>query len=159
MCFRNDGCRHNCEMEPQQGRTASPLRTRRQRPYRLRKTTLSLGWAECREKIGIEPTGELFSLDIPSYRTLPVTAFTRASRRISIKGDLKNGVLGSEDSEQPSQHQRQLSSTEKFSVSHMMTDRSITFCNSRMLPGQGYDRSNSKLLLFIPRMFFPAFLA
>src|SRR5712671_3792771 len=33
----------------------------------------------------------------------------------------------------------QLSSTEKFSVSHTMTDRSITFCNSRMLPGQEYD--------------------
>src|ERR1700687_1194215 len=33
----------------------------------------------------------------------------------------------------------QLSSTEKFSVSHTITDRSMTFCNSRMLPGQGYD--------------------
>src|SRR5258707_6604438 len=33
----------------------------------------------------------------------------------------------------------QLSSTEKFSVSHTITDRSMMFCNSRMLPGQGYD--------------------
>src|SRR5712692_9278200 len=33
----------------------------------------------------------------------------------------------------------QLSSTEKFSVSHTITDRSMTFCNSRILPGQGYD--------------------
>src|SRR5260370_41150099 len=33
----------------------------------------------------------------------------------------------------------QLPSTEKFSVSHTITDRSMTFCNSRMLPGQGYD--------------------
>src|SRR5260370_11466932 len=33
----------------------------------------------------------------------------------------------------------QLSSTEKFSVSHTITDRSMTFCNSRMLPGQGHD--------------------
>src|SRR5260370_6375681 len=32
----------------------------------------------------------------------------------------------------------QLSSTEKFSVSHKITDRSITFCNSRILPGHGY---------------------
>src|SRR5260370_39315224 len=32
----------------------------------------------------------------------------------------------------------QLSSTEKFSVSHTITDRSMTFCNSRILPGQGY---------------------
>src|SRR5260370_32401743 len=53
----------------------------------------------------------------------------------------------------------QLSSTERFSVSHTITDRSMTFCNSRTLPGQGHDWSNSKLLLFTPRMFFPAFLA
>lgn len=33
----------------------------------------------------------------------------------------------------------QLSSTEKVSDSHTMTDRSIMFCNSRMLPGQGYE--------------------
>src|SRR4029077_17639588 len=33
----------------------------------------------------------------------------------------------------------QLSSTEKVSVSHTMTERSITFCNSRILPGQEYD--------------------
>src|SRR5712664_218590 len=33
----------------------------------------------------------------------------------------------------------QLSSTEKFSVSHTTTERSMTFCNSRILPGQGYD--------------------
>src|SRR5882724_8330974 len=31
----------------------------------------------------------------------------------------------------------QLSSTKRFSVSHTMTDRSMTFCNSRTLPGQG----------------------
>src|SRR6266849_3015702 len=31
----------------------------------------------------------------------------------------------------------QLASTERFSVSHTITDRSMTFCNSRMLPGQG----------------------
>src|SRR5216684_8490240 len=32
----------------------------------------------------------------------------------------------------------QLSSIEKFSVSHTITDRSMMFCNSRILPGQGY---------------------
>src|SRR5229473_6623946 len=32
----------------------------------------------------------------------------------------------------------QLSSIEKFSVSHTITDRSMTFCNSRILPGQEY---------------------
>src|SRR5580658_3399741 len=33
----------------------------------------------------------------------------------------------------------QLSSTENSSVSQTITDRSITFCNSRILPGHGYD--------------------
>src|SRR5260370_10806677 len=32
----------------------------------------------------------------------------------------------------------QLSSTEKFSVSHTITDHSMMFCNSRILPGQEY---------------------
>src|SRR5258706_73357 len=30
-----------------------------------------------------------------------------------------------------------LSSTEKSAPSHMITERSMTFCNSRILPGQG----------------------
>src|SRR6266849_8228748 len=42
----------------------------------------------------------------------------------------------------------QLSSTEKFSVSQTITDRSMMFCNSRILPGQEYARSRSRLLLF-----------
>src|SRR6266849_1947434 len=32
----------------------------------------------------------------------------------------------------------QLSSTEKVSVSHTITDRSMMFCNSRIFPGQEY---------------------
>ena len=32
----------------------------------------------------------------------------------------------------------QLSSIEKVSVSHTITDRSMTFCNSRIFPGQAY---------------------
>jgi hypothetical protein len=52
-------------MDPQEGRTASPLRARRQPPYRLRKTTLSLGWAECRKKIGIEPKESCLLLTFP----------------------------------------------------------------------------------------------
>jgi len=53
--------------EPQEGRTASPLRRRRQPPYRLGKTTLSNGWAQCREKSALSRR-KVFSLDIPSYR-------------------------------------------------------------------------------------------
>src|SRR5258708_35499202 len=41
----------------------------------------------------------------------------------------------------------QLSSTENSSVSLTITDRSMTFCNSRMLPGQGYDSSNWSVFL------------
>jgi hypothetical protein len=41
----------------------------------------------------------------------------------------------------------QLSSTENVSCSLTMTDRSITFCNSRILPGQAYDCSRSRLFL------------
>src|ERR1700723_3899624 len=43
----------------------------------------------------------------------------------------------------------QLSSTEKLSVSHITTERSITFCNSRILPGHGYVCSRSRLFLLI----------
>src|SRR6266851_10013247 len=51
----------------------------------------------------------------------------------------------------------QLSSTEKFSVSRTITDRSMTFYNSRILPGQEYDRSRSRLFLFNALKVFPAF--
>ena len=52
-----------------------------------------------------------------------------------------------------------LSSTVKISVSHTITDRSITFCNSRMLPGQGYDWSNCRVFLSTFRMLLPALRA
>ena len=55
--------------------------------------------------------------------------------------------------------QSQLSSTDKFSASETMTYRSMTFCSSRMLPGQGYDWSRSRVFLFTLRIFFPALLA
>src|SRR5580658_7074593 len=52
----------------------------------------------------------------------------------------------------------QLLSTEKVSVSLTMTERSITFCSSRILPGQGYDWSSSRLFLATALKVFPAFL-
>src|SRR5258708_31526168 len=53
----------------------------------------------------------------------------------------------------------QLSSTVKVSVSHTIRDRSMTFCSSRMFPGQGYDWSNCRVFLSTLRMFFPALRA
>src|SRR5580704_17507735 len=53
----------------------------------------------------------------------------------------------------------QLLSTEKVSVSLTMTERSITFCSSRILPGQGYDWSRSRLFLSTALKVFPAFRA
>src|SRR5580692_6472817 len=53
----------------------------------------------------------------------------------------------------------QLSSTVKVSVSHTMTDRSMTFCSSRMFPGQGYDWSNCRVFLSTLRIFLPALRA
>src|SRR5258708_14411929 len=41
-------------------------------------------------------------------------------------GSVRDGCFGN-----------QLSSIEKISVSHSMTERSMTFCSSRMFPGQG----------------------
>jgi hypothetical protein len=52
----------------------------------------------------------------------------------------------------------QLSSTDKLCVSQRMTDRSMTFCNSRMFPGQEYDCSRSMACLWTLRILFPAFL-
>src|SRR6266851_2459823 len=42
----------------------------------------------------------------------------------------------------------QLPSTAKFPASHTITDRSMMFCNSRILPGQAYVTSRSRLFLF-----------
>jgi len=67
-CFRNDGCRHNSEMEPLDTTIDSPPRTRR--PIAAlgpeedhSRSGRSNSWAECREKkIGARPTGEIFLL-------------------------------------------------------------------------------------------------
>src|ERR1700730_6691878 len=53
----------------------------------------------------------------------------------------------------------QLSSTVNSSVSDTITDRSITFCNSRTFPGHGYDLRRSSVRLLIRRIVLPAFRA
>ena len=67
-----------------------------------------------------------------SRRAASIISFSwEASFRVSsvrLFGSLASGC-----------HESQLSSIEKFSVSHTITDRSMTFCNSRIFPGQAYD--------------------
>src|ERR1700704_6987786 len=53
----------------------------------------------------------------------------------------------------------QRSSTVNSSVSDTITERSITFCNSRTFPGHGYDLRRSSVRLLTRRRLLPAFLA
>src|SRR4029077_5861456 len=53
----------------------------------------------------------------------------------------------------------QLSSTVNSSVSDTITDRSITFCNSRTFPGHGYDFKRFSVCLLTRRMVLPALRA
>lgn len=66
-----------------------------------------------------------------SHRAASIISFSwKASVRVSsvrFFGSLARGC-----------HESQLSSIEKVSVSHTITDRSMTFCNSRIFPGQAY---------------------
>src|SRR5215813_7045868 len=48
------------------------------------------------------------------------------------------------------------SSIESVSESEMITARSMTFCSSRMFPGQSYDCSKSAIALLMPRILLPA---
>jgi hypothetical protein len=64
-----------------------------------------------------------------SHRAASIISFSwEASVRVSsvrLFGSLARGC-----------HESQLSSIEKVSVSHTITDRSMTFCNSRIFPGR-----------------------
>ena len=70
-CFRNDGRRHNSEMEPQERTIDSPLRMRRRITTSApeqdhSRSGASIGRAECREKkSGIEPKRRFFLLTFP----------------------------------------------------------------------------------------------
>ena len=90
---KNDGRRHNSEMEPQ-GRTIdSPFHTRRRsKTFRLGKTTLrvrvhvqAVGLnAETKNRPALSRRGD-FSLDIPFYRTSAVTSFYQGLVRLAIR--------------------------------------------------------------------------
>src|SRR6266481_3547083 len=93
---------------------------------------------------------------IPSLAAAPDGPYTRPLHSLSAasiiafswEGSFLRGSSTLPGTVMEGCRESQLSSTEKFSVSHTMTDRSITFCNSRILPGQGYDCSRSRLFLF-----------
>src|ERR1051326_4328449 len=68
-----------------------------------------------------------------SVNAASIVAFSFAwAASLSVRGGRGDG--GDEVSQAS-----QLSSTENSSVSQTMIERSITFCSSRMFPGQGYD--------------------
>ena len=72
------------------------------------------------------------------FEQRPLTArLLGAARRQAIeKSEAMIESVGLADWSEGEVRESQLSSTEKISVSQRTTDRSITFCNSRMLPGQ-----------------------
>src|SRR6266403_5871510 len=84
---------------------------------------------------------------MPNLAAAPVAPNTRprlSSKASSIMffscaSSLRGSSLWHFDSVAGSGKGNQLSSTEKMSDSQRITERSITFCNSRIFPGQGYD--------------------
>jgi hypothetical protein len=74
-----------------------------------------------------------------SRRASSIISFSVAATLSERKTSFPDLASGRSDS--------QLSSTVKVSVSHTINDRSITFCNSRMFPGQGYYWSNCGVFL------------
>src|SRR6266478_2659656 len=72
--------------------------------------------------------------------TRPRLAFRASSIRLfSCASSLRGSSMWRFDSVAAGGSGNQLSSIENISVSQRITERSITFCNSRMFPGQGYD--------------------
>src|SRR5229473_4178068 len=70
----------------------------------------------------------------------PRLAFRASSMMFfSCASSLRGSSMWRFDSVAGSGSGNQLSSIEKMSDSQRMTERSITFCNSRIFPGQGYD--------------------
>src|ERR1700747_1701900 len=104
---------------------------------------------------------------IPSLEAAPDGPYTRPplSRKaasmisFSLAAGFRDNSTGLFGSLARGCRESQLSSTEKFSVSHTITDRSMTFCNSRMFPGQGYDSSDRRVFLSTVVMLLPAFRA
>ena len=90
---KNDGRRHNNEMEPQGRTIASPLQTRRQsKTFRLGKTTLrvrahvqAVGLnAKTKNLPALSRRGD-FSLDIPFYRTRRLARESGVALRVGLQ--------------------------------------------------------------------------
>src|SRR5580704_6030026 len=90
-----------------------------------------------------------------SRKASSIKAFSSSVRRFKRPGWI-SGTPGALDK---LGRESQLPSTENVSDSLTITDRSITFCNSRMLPGQVYECSRSRLFLSIDVKCLPAFRA
>src|SRR5258706_14535600 len=92
--------------------------------------------------------------------TRPRLAFRASSMMFfSCASSLRGSSMWLLDSVAADGKDNQLSSIEKMSDSQRITERSITFCNSRMFPGQGYDSSNRRVSLSTAAIFLPAFRA
>ena len=80
------------------------------------------------------------------FDDLPFAAWLASRRRGEVAGgSRRTDCAGSHDS-----------STAKTSLALRITDRSITFCSSRMLPGQSYACNKSSVFLSIERIVLPA---
>src|SRR5579863_1725294 len=90
-----------------------------------------------------------------SRKAASIRAFSSSGLRFKRPGWI-SGTLGALDK---LCRESQLPSTENVAVSLTMTDRSITFCNSRILPGQLYACSRSRLFLSTAVKCLPAFRA
>src|SRR5271169_3261695 len=87
-----------------------------------------------------------------SRKAASIAAFSCAGERLKRFGWIDGP--GEEDL-----RESQLSSTENVCVSLTTTDRSTTFCSSRIFPGQAYDCSMSRLFLSTAVKCLPAFRA
>src|SRR5271170_1504650 len=92
--------------------------------------------------------------------TRPELAFRASSMMFfSCASSLRGSSMWRLDSVSAGDRGNQLSSIENMSDSQRITDRSITFCNSRIFPGQGYDWSTCRVLFSTFLKCLPAFRA
>src|SRR5580698_241215 len=92
-----------------------------------------------------------------SRKAASIAAFSSAGDRLKRLGWIDGSLFGAGRDE--GLRESQLSSTENVCVSLTITDRSTTFCNSRILPGQAYASSRPMLFLSTTVKCLPVFRA